>query len=885
VLRPIPGGGRATAVLVPVTPARHSVGMRFADPLACPDCRGVIAGQSSCPHCGLVLNSLEASQLWQVLLQADDLLARAGTKRLAPAAAEPTPAATTAPPAGPTPQTAQPQPAPPPAPPQTAPPQPVAPPAPAFEPGSFRPYPAPARSVPESAPARSWSVGTILLALGALGLIVAGLIFVTRSWDDLGLTGRTLVLLAVTVVLGGLGAWVTRRPLRASAEAVWTVFLALTTLDFFAARHEDLLGLRALSVSGGFVVWGVVALALSVAVAVWARPHVKTALVAPAIIGGLAMTLAGIGAGAVADGWDFAWRAVVALLVTGVLALATRPAALAPLTLVARVVVAGFYAAAFAAALAEIVVHPAVGDLVAGGHGVPLLVMGIASLVVGWVVPVARIPAVALAVLAASALVVVPVAEADQDGALWVAVAILAAVLAIGGSRGDNDWMRGVRVGALPALGGVVLLHLVLLMDVVETVGHSLGDPWTADWDERLGVTTVLEQAGWAVPITVAGLLVVAAFVPRWPELAPVRPHTRTIVGAAAGLGVLGAVVAWPLPIWAVALILPALSAAILVLHVRAIVTSLGVVAVLVVLVASGLVAASHVVSAFTWLVGAGLLAGFAAANGRRELRQACSVAAVGLVLGGVAAVADLLGSSGEIARSAVVVGALVLLALAGSVLREHPVRVPTEVSAAIGVSIALVLPASTAEIAVRWTIAGVALIAMGLAITGRRWYVWPGIAALVVAYLVLLLDSDFTQVEAYTLPIGAAALALGVYLVQTRPDVGTWARLGPGLALCLLPSVPQSLAEPTDLRALLLGVGSLAVLAAGIRLGWQAPFVAGASILVLLVLFNIGPYANAAPRVVLIAALGAISMGLGITWEDRVRDGRKLAGYVRSMR
>ena len=55
--------------------------MRFADPLACPDCRGVIAGQSSCPHCGLVLNSIEASQLWQVLLQADDLLARAGTKR------------------------------------------------------------------------------------------------------------------------------------------------------------------------------------------------------------------------------------------------------------------------------------------------------------------------------------------------------------------------------------------------------------------------------------------------------------------------------------------------------------------------------------------------------------------------------------------------------------------------------------------------------------------------------------------------------------------------------------------------------------------------------------------------------------------------------------
>jgi hypothetical protein len=60
---------------------------------------------------------------------------------------------------------------------------------------------------------------------------------------------------------------------------------------------------------------------------------------------------------------------------------------------------------------------------------------------------------------------------------------------------------------------------------------------------------------------------------------------------------------------------------------------------------------------------------------------------------------------------------------------------------------------------------------------------------------------------------------------------------------------------------------------------------VAGATILTLLVLFNIGPYANAAPRVVLIALLGALSMGLGITWEDRVRDGRRLVTYVRSMR
>ena len=70
-----------------------------------------------------------------------------------------------------------------------------------------------------------------------------------------------------------------------------------------------------------------------------------------------------------------------------------------------------------------------------------------------------------------------------------------------------------------------------------------------------------------------------------------------------------------------------------------------------------------------------------------------------------------------------------------------------------------------------------------------------------------------------------------------------------------------------------------------GIKQGWQAPFVAGVGIATLVVLFNIGPYANAAPRVVVIAIVSAILLGVGITWEDRVRDGRKLVGYVRSMR
>src|SRR4051794_27405140 len=69
-------------------------GMRFADPTSCPECRGVIAGEQACPHCGFDLMSVEARELWQALLHADVLLARAAHR---PRATEPSPTTPTTP--------------------------------------------------------------------------------------------------------------------------------------------------------------------------------------------------------------------------------------------------------------------------------------------------------------------------------------------------------------------------------------------------------------------------------------------------------------------------------------------------------------------------------------------------------------------------------------------------------------------------------------------------------------------------------------------------------------------------------------------------------------------------------------------------------------------
>jgi hypothetical protein len=623
---------------------------------------------------------------------------------------------------------------------------------------------------------------------------------------------------------------------------------------------------------------------LSVALSMWARPHVSVDLVVPAVAACLAIAAAGAGAGAVGDGWDVAWRAVVALVVTGLLALWTRPAGSRVMTIGARIVVAVFYAVAYVAALVELADHPSLDEAAAGGHGGPLLLMGLTSLVVAWLVPVVRIPAVALAVVAGSVLVVTPVLDAGPDEAAWSAATLLAVVLAAAASRGTSDWVRGARLGAVPAVAGVAVVQLQLLGEALGTMGRIVDDPWRAGWDVRLDAVGD-HHAAWAVPVVLVGLLATTWFVLAWPELTSVRRWRPAVLGAVLALGTVTSVVALRLPLGAGVAALLAVAVVVAVLRLRGVWSVPTPVALALVLSASVLALASQGASSVTWIAGGALLLGIAFVSTGEVLRHVHAATGTILLVSGSAALTALTGADDSAVPLVAVVVALALMAAVRFGVPEHPVAPAVEIAAGVALAIALLVPAGSGEIAVRWTIAGVGLIALSFTSVSRRWLVWPGLSALVVAYVALILDSGFSFVEAYTLPLGVAGLAAGVFAATKKPDTSTWALIGPGLAVSLLPSVPQSLAEPTELRALLLAAGALAVLAVGIRLRWQAPFVAGATILTLLVLFNIGPYANAAPRVVVIAVVSAVLLGVGITWEDRVRDGRRIVTYVRSMR
>jgi hypothetical protein len=196
------------------------------------------------------------------------------------------------------------------------------------------------------------------------------------------------------------------------------------------------------------------------------------------------------------------------------------------------------------------------------------------------------------------------------------------------------------------------------------------------------------------------------------------------------------------------------------------------------------------------------------------------------------------------------------------------------------------VAPGSRAVwVAVYLTLAGAAASAMALLRSDRHPVGWIGGVLLVLASWVRLADLGVDTPEAYTLPAAMALLVVGLVHLRRNPATSTVAALSPGLGLALVPSLLWALADPMAPRSALLGLACLALVVGGVRLHWSAPLVHGAVVGALLVVRLATPVADAVPRWALIGAAGILLVALGITWEQRVRDARRLAGYVRGLR
>jgi hypothetical protein len=187
---------------------------------------------------------------------------------------------------------------------------------------------------------------------------------------------------------------------------------------------------------------------------------------------------------------------------------------------------------------------------------------------------------------------------------------------------------------------------------------------------------------------------------------------------------------------------------------------------------------------------------------------------------------------------------------------------------------------------AVYLTVAGVAVTLMSLLREDRRALGWAGGGLLALASWVRLADIGVHAPEAYTLPSAAALLVVGVLHLRRTPAASTMTALAPGLSLALVPSLLWALTDPTGPRALLLGLGCLGLVLAGVQLRWTAPIALGATVGALLVLRLAAPYVgDAVPRWVLIGGAGVLLIAVGVTWERRLTEARQVMAYVRALR
>ncbi|MGW4035595.1 SCO7613 C-terminal domain-containing membrane protein [Streptomyces sp. NPDC004778] len=230
------------------------------------------------------------------------------------------------------------------------------------------------------------------------------------------------------------------------------------------------------------------------------------------------------------------------------------------------------------------------------------------------------------------------------------------------------------------------------------------------------------------------------------------------------------------------------------------------------------------------------------------------------------------------------------LTVLFGARLRRNPVALPVELTGALGAVVAVGLAVPDAPfLALVLALCGV--LAAGAAVRPERRPVAGHLAAalFVLATWVRLAASEVSFPEAYTLPVTVPALVVGFLRRRRDAEASSWTAYGPGLAATLLPSLAVAWTDPHWQRPLLLGVAALVVTLLGARYRLQALLVLGGAVLALDGLHELAPYvvqvAGALPRWLPPALAGLLLLVVGATYEQRLRDARRLKDALGRMR
>ena len=720
------------------------------------------------------------------------------------------------------------------------------------------------------------SVPKILLGLGALCLLVASIVFLVVAWATLGVGGRTGVLVGFTVVATVLLAVVAHRGLRAGAEAFAAVVLGLLAIDLGGAREAG--WLRTIDDPWFLVVVGSAVALAGTGIASWSRGTRVRRLVSAEAGAALAVAAVAVGVGTIPGGGYEAEAALAATLVCLAAAVAARWLRLDLLTLGTRLVVVLAWSVLTATAAERLVPQSVEHVWLDLAVWPALAAAALAALVATQTyLPLwSRVAAAAAAVgVAAVAVTVVGFDESATTVAL-VELGVIAVCAGVVAAMRSPVWGWAVVVPSVGAASALAASVLMMVATSVQTVVPSA--VWLSGATAALPGPDIPWTWPLLLPAGVVGICVCVATV-----LACRGDDPRLVVVPGASLAVAAAVLVPPLygvPLLAAVVAMVVAAAALGVAAVLTARTALAVPAagVLGVALVTGLASEWTTLVALTAVLAAALVV---------ERLPGVVMSVLGIVLV-PAATAGLLWTVGEIAGLPQAWQALPVMVVLGlDVVRRPGIEREVAHALAAGVAVAGSVAAGgvllETWLAVYLTLGGVVAAGSALVNASRRRLAHVGLGFFAAAHWVRLHDVGVDTVEAYTLPLAVVLLVIGCVSLVVRTDSSVRA-LGPGLALALVPTLMIVLAEPVGLRAILLGLACLVLVAIGVVGHLAAPLVAGALVGALVVLRQ-GSLAEVLPQWAIIGLVGIGLTVVGITWEQRLQEMRRASAYVRGLR
>ncbi len=712
-------------------------------------------------------------------------------------------------------------------------------------PAEWPPVPEPALAT-EADASRS-TVRNTLLGVGGALLGVAAIVFTLLSWSTLGAVPRALVLLLLTGAALSAAWTLARRSLAATAETLAFIGLLLIGLQSYAAYVNGLFGLD--EVDGRWYA-AVASLAVTMVWAVYDRiSSLRLTRPTAVVLAQLPLPLGAIAAGATPEAM------ALTLLLLSLADLGARRLDPKAATVTGLLAGTAGTALAFGLAVESAPVAPAGGALL----------LAAAAVALAWAFRVHRVLAVAAGLAASAAfasLLPLPLRWTAAGCALSAVSVASAAWLLPARLR------HGTRAGAAITLAASAAWILPGTVVVALFPGRYVDAPWTG-----VGSPDLMD---WVLPATPAVLALVAAALAVTGLRAAAPPAALLVVLTTAATADL------PHP---VALAAAVASAAALAVWAALdpparIVAGASAVAAALWAAASSLATEDTTIAA----LGALTLVAIVCAAAFPVLRDSAAAVAV-LAFGGLAAALPL--AAGQPAHHA----AFAVLAAAGcGVLAVSPVLKASVAPAAE------TAPWPVAAAGIAMTAGHAAPLSVALAVTGvlaaavavrpdRRPAGWAASALLLAAWWVRLGASEVTVPEVYTAPVSAALLALGLVRRARGAARSSWTALGPAIASTLVPSLLAAWADVSGPRPLILAVAALAITLAGARTRLQAPLVLGGAVLVLDAARWLAPYAADAlgsiPGWIPIACLGLLTLLAGATYEQRMRDLRRLRGAL----